>query len=145
VVVVIDNRRERYRAGQYAQASVELPDQAQRLQLPQGAIGQTSGQDYVWTVENGALRARIVITGRRDARAGKVEVTQGLAPDAVVLAARFDNLKEARRPGSSRSAPRRTRSARPRVGRPTAQVLSRGSAPCGSPASASPTRSSPRW
>jgi RND family efflux transporter MFP subunit len=94
VVVVIDNRQERFRAGQYAQASVELPDDTQRLQLPLGSVAQSSGQDYVWAMENGALVRRIVITGRRDVAHGKVEVIQGLAPDAVVLAARFDNLKE---------------------------------------------------
>ncbi|WP_280150595.1 efflux RND transporter periplasmic adaptor subunit [Piscinibacter sp. XHJ-5] len=94
VVVVLDNRGERFRAGQYAQASVELKDDTRRLNLPQSALGQASGQDFVWTVENGALVRRIVITGRRDPAHGRVEVTQGLAADSQVLAARFDNLKE---------------------------------------------------
>ncbi|HEV7914938.1 MAG TPA: efflux RND transporter periplasmic adaptor subunit, partial [Albitalea sp.] len=94
VVVVLDNRREQFRAGQYAQASVQLADDAQRLNLPLSAIGQSSGQDFVWTVEKDALVRRIVITGRKDPAHGRVEVTQGLAPDAQVLAARFDNLKE---------------------------------------------------
>ncbi|MFL6663110.1 MAG: efflux RND transporter periplasmic adaptor subunit, partial [Rhizobacter sp.] len=94
VVVVLDNRQERFRAGQYAQARVDLPDSTERLNLPQSAVGQASGQDYVWTMEHGALVRRIVITGRKDAARGRVEVTKGLAPDAQVLAARFDNLKE---------------------------------------------------
>ena len=37
---------------------------------------------------------RIVITGRRDPVAGRVEVTQGLSADQHVLGARFENLKE---------------------------------------------------
>jgi hypothetical protein len=32
--------------------------------------------------------------GRRDEREGRVEVLQGLSPAALVLAARFDNLRE---------------------------------------------------
>ena len=94
VVVVLDNQAERFRAGQYAQARVELADAAERLTVPSGAIGQASGQDFVWTLEKGALVRRIVVTGRRDAVSGRVEVSKGLAADAQVLAARFDNLKE---------------------------------------------------
>ena len=94
VVVVLDNQAERFRAGQYAQARVELADAAERLTVPSGAVGQASGQDFVWTLEKGALVRRIVVTGRRDATSGRVEVSKGLAADAQVLAARFDNLKE---------------------------------------------------
>lgn len=94
VVVVLDNKQEQFRAGQYAQASVKLADDATRLSLPSSAVGQASGQDFVWTVENNALVRRIVITGRRDVNNGRVEVTKGLTSDVTVLAARFDNLKE---------------------------------------------------
>jgi hypothetical protein len=45
-------------------------------------------------IENGSLVRRIVTTGRSDAREGRVEVLNGLEPDAQVLAARFDNLRE---------------------------------------------------
>lgn len=94
VVVVLDNPKEVYRAGQYASALVQLDDAAQRLTVPVAAVGQASGQDYVWTLENGALVRRIVITGRRDDVIGRVEVTQGLKPDVQLLAARYDSLKE---------------------------------------------------
>jgi membrane fusion protein, multidrug efflux system len=94
VVVVLDNKNEAFRAGQYAQARVRLSDDTQRLTLPSTAVGQASGQDYVWTVEKDALVRRIVITGRRDEIGGKVEITRGLAAGVQVLAARFDNLKE---------------------------------------------------
>ena len=36
-------------------------------------------------------------TGRRDNASGRVEVVQGLAPEAQLLAARFDNLREGAR------------------------------------------------
>ena len=94
VVVLLANPTEAFRAGQYASAVVLLDDSAHRLTLPVAAVGQTSGQDFVWTLEKGALVRRIVITGRRDDTTGRVEVTQGLNADAQVLAARFDTLKE---------------------------------------------------
>ena len=94
VVVLLPNPDEVFRAGQYASALVSLDDASQRLTVPAGSVGQASGQDFVWTVEKGALVRRLVITGRRDALNGRVEVTQGLAPDTQVVAARFDTLKE---------------------------------------------------
>lgn len=94
VVVALDNADERLRAGQYAQARVTLDDPTPRLTVPAEAISQAGGQDQVWTIENGALVRRIVITGRRDGAAGRVEVLRGLAPDVQLLATRFDNLKE---------------------------------------------------
>lgn len=94
VVVVLANPDEKFRAGQYASAVVMLDDAAQRLTVPIAAVGQASGQDYVWTVEKGVLVRRIVITGRRDSVGGRVEVTQGLTPELQVLGARFDSLKE---------------------------------------------------
>jgi RND family efflux transporter MFP subunit len=94
VVVLLPNADERFRAGQYASALVSLDDPAPRLTVPVTSVGQSSGQDFVWTVENGALVRRLVITGRRDASNGRVEVTKGLAADAQVLAARFDTLTE---------------------------------------------------
>jgi RND family efflux transporter MFP subunit len=94
VVVVLDNPDERLRAGQYAQAVVRLADPRRRLTLPIAAVSQSQGQEQVWTIEHGSLVRRIVVTGRKDAAAGRVEVLSGLAEDAVVLAASFDNLKE---------------------------------------------------
>lgn len=94
VVVVIANPDERLRAGQYASARVELADPTPRLTVPLEAIGQSSGQEQLWTIEHGRLVRRIVVTGRRDVAAGRVEILRGLPPDVPVLATRFDNLKE---------------------------------------------------
>lgn len=94
VVVLLPNPDEVFRAGQYASALVSLEDAAQRLTVPATSVGQASGQDFVWTVEKGALVRRIVITGRRDTVNGRVEVTQGLPSETQVVAARFDTLKE---------------------------------------------------
>ena len=94
VVAVLGNPDEVFRAGQYASATASIADAAQRLTVPASALGQTSGQDFVWVLDRGALVRRIVITGRRDAAGGVVEVTRGLAADAQVIAARFDGVKE---------------------------------------------------
>lgn len=97
VTVALDNPKETYRAGQYALARVVLPDAQQRLTLPASAIGSQSGQEHVWLIEGGVLARRAVITGRRDEAGSRVEVLQGVAADAQVLAARFDNLREGTR------------------------------------------------
>ncbi|WP_458232385.1 efflux RND transporter periplasmic adaptor subunit [Roseateles sp. P5_E8] len=94
VTLVLDNPKELYRAGQYAIAKVVLQDDTQRLTVPIAAISRNSGQEQVWMIEKGALVRRVVTTGRSDAREGRVEVLNGLKPEAQVLAARFDNLRE---------------------------------------------------
>jgi RND family efflux transporter MFP subunit len=116
VTIEVANAKEAFRAGQYALARVVLADSTPRLSLPISAIGNNFGQDYVWLIENGVLARRAVTTGRRDERAGRVEIVQGVAPGSQVLAARFDNLREGTK----------------------ASVQGRGSASVASAASASP-------
>jgi len=94
VVVVLDNQGERFRAGQYAQAQVSIADTSERMTVPLAAVGQASGQDFVWAIEKEALVRRIVVTGRRDVASGRIEVLKGLVPETQILAMRFDNLKE---------------------------------------------------
>jgi RND family efflux transporter MFP subunit len=94
VTIELPNPEETLRGGQYAVAGVTLDDPTQRLTVPATAVGQTSGQDHVWVIENGALARRAVMVGRRDALEGRVEVLQGLQPGSLVLAARFENLRE---------------------------------------------------
>ncbi|RQO58586.1 efflux RND transporter periplasmic adaptor subunit [Paucibacter sp. KBW04] len=94
VTLELSNPQESLRAGQYALARVQLPDETQRLSLPETALSSNSGQEQVWLIENGALLRRIVTTGRRDVREGRVEILNGLNEQAQVLGARFDNLRE---------------------------------------------------
>jgi membrane fusion protein (multidrug efflux system) len=94
VVVQLPNPKETLRAGQYAVAQVTLGDAQPRLTVPLGAVGSASGQEFVWTIEDGKLLRRTVVTGRHDPLRGRTEVLEGLKPDAFVLGARFDNLRE---------------------------------------------------
>lgn len=94
VTIGLDNPKERLRAGQYAIARATLADDTERLTLPATAVGNTSGQDHVWVIDNGALARRAVTLGRRDEREGRVEILQGVTPAHQVLAARFENLRE---------------------------------------------------
>jgi RND family efflux transporter MFP subunit len=94
VTIELANPQERLHAGQYALARALLPDDADRLTLPASAIGNASGQDHVWVIEAGQLARRAVTVGRRDPRVGRLEILQGVSPSSLVLAARFDNLRE---------------------------------------------------
>lgn len=113
VTIALPNPQERLRAGQYALARVVLADAAPRLTVPIPAITSVSGQDHVWVLEGGLLARRAVTIGRRDEAGGRAEVLGGLTADALVLAARFDNLREGARavvveravPVSAASAP----------------------------------------
>lgn len=94
VTVELANPQERLRAGQYATATATLSDGVPRWVLPLAAVGTTSGQHHVWTVADGKLQRRAVTLGRRDEANARVEVLDGLPPQATVLAARFDNLRD---------------------------------------------------
>jgi membrane fusion protein, multidrug efflux system len=94
VTIELANPKELLRAGQYALARATLTDNTDRLTLPAAAVGNTSGQDHVWLIENGVLARRAVTVGRRDPREGRVEVLNGVSAQSQVLAARFDNLRE---------------------------------------------------
>jgi RND family efflux transporter MFP subunit len=94
VTIDVPNPKEQLRAGQYALVRATLADPVDRLTLPLAAVGNASGQDHVWLIENGTLVRRAVMLGRRDEREARVEVLQGVSAGSQVLAARFDNLRE---------------------------------------------------
>jgi RND family efflux transporter MFP subunit len=97
VTVALANAGERLRAGMYGVARVVVADQVERLTLPDAALVGQGGQFGVWVIADGRLARRSVTLGRQDPANGRTEVLTGLAPDAQVLAARFDNLREGAR------------------------------------------------
>ncbi len=94
VAVTLDNADEALRAGQYAVARTSLATDAPRMTVPVQALVNVSGQDYVWVIEGGALARRAVTTGLRDGAKGRVEVLKGVTAESIVLALKFDNLRE---------------------------------------------------
>jgi RND family efflux transporter MFP subunit len=94
VFVGIPNPDGALRGGMFATGRIGLAASAPVATLPAAAIRSEGGQTFVWTVDGGKLVKRIVIVGRRDDDAGRIEVKTPLPADARVLSARFDNLKE---------------------------------------------------
>jgi RND family efflux transporter MFP subunit len=94
VYVGIPNADGALRGGMFATGRIALAASAPVATLPATAVRVEAGQTYVWTVENGKLVKRLVVTGRRDEAAGRIEVKTDLPQDVQVLAAKFDNLKD---------------------------------------------------
>ena len=93
VYVGIPNPDAALRGGMFATGRIALAASLPVATLPATAVRTEGGQTFVWTVEGGKLVRRMVVTGRRDDAAGRVEVKTEL-PDVPVLSARFDNLKD---------------------------------------------------
>jgi membrane fusion protein (multidrug efflux system) len=94
VYVGIPNEDRSLRGGMFATGRIALAADAPAPTLPQTAIRTEAGQTFVWSIDNGKLVRRIVVIGRRDDEAGRVEVKTPLPADLSILAARFDNLKD---------------------------------------------------
>ena len=94
VYVGIPNADRSLRGGMFATGRIALAAAVAVPTLPQAAIRTEAGQTFVWTIEAGKLVRRIVVVGRRDDEAGRIEVKTALPAGAPILAARFDNLKD---------------------------------------------------
>lgn len=79
----VDNAGGRLRAGQFAEATVELDSYRQALVVPAGAIVEFAGTEKVWKVADGRCREHRVQTGER--REGWVEIVDGLSAGDVIL------------------------------------------------------------
>lgn len=97
VVVALPNPGLRLRAGTYALARVDLPDDTPRLTLPLSALAGPAADPQVWLLADGRLVRRPVTLGRRDEAGGRVELLAGVTEHDQVLAARFENLREGAR------------------------------------------------
>lgn len=79
----VDNGGGRLRAGQFAEATVEIDPERQALVVPEGAIVEFAGTEKVWKVSEGLCREQAVQTGER--REGWVEIVAGLSAGDVIL------------------------------------------------------------
>ncbi len=104
VYVGIPNADGSLRGGMFATGRIALAADRPAPTLPQTAIRTEAGQSYIWAIEGGKLGRRIVTLGRRDDEAGTIELKTTLAPDLLIHANRFDNLKDGA-PAIVRAAP----------------------------------------
>jgi membrane fusion protein, multidrug efflux system len=94
VYVGIPNTDGSLRGGMFATGRISLATGAPVPTLPATSLRTEAGQAFVWTLEDGKLVKRNVVTGGRDDAADRVEIRTALPASARVLAARFDNLKD---------------------------------------------------
>jgi RND family efflux transporter MFP subunit len=114
IYVSLPNEDSILKAGMFAKVALITMPTTELSSLPASAVRVESGQHYVWVIADGKLARRNVAVGRRDEREQLVEITSGLTADDVVLATKFDNLKDGLAakvvevPGDSKLADRRT-------------------------------------
>ncbi|MGH6609103.1 MAG: efflux RND transporter periplasmic adaptor subunit [Burkholderiaceae bacterium] len=94
VYVSLANEDSLLKAGMFARVSLTTSAETEVPALPLSAVRTEGGQSHVWVIADEKLARRPVSIGRRDERAQFVEVMSGLAPNEVVLATKFDNLKD---------------------------------------------------
>lgn len=94
IYVSLPNEEALLKAGMFAKVVLTTVPEAEAPSLPMSAVRSDGQQSYVWVIADGKLARRDIATGRRDERAQLIEVTSGLAPSDVVLATKFDNLKD---------------------------------------------------
>jgi multidrug efflux pump subunit AcrA (membrane-fusion protein) len=94
VFVQIPNPDAVLRGGMFATGRIRLAAGAPVPTLPDTAIRVEAGQNYIWGIDNGKLLRRIVVIGKRDEAAGRIEVKTELPPSMLILATHFDNLKD---------------------------------------------------
>src|SRR5215203_423873 len=94
IYVALTNEESLLKTGMFARVLLTTTPEVEVTALPLSALRTEGGQTFVWVVANGQLARRTVAIGKRDERAQFVEITSGLAPGEVVLATKFDNLKD---------------------------------------------------
>lgn len=103
----VDNADGALRGGMFAQGELVLDQSAPSPTVPTSAIRNDSGVSYVLVVEQGRLVRHTVTLGLKADDGSYVEVRDGLAAGAQVLAARIDALQDGSRVviASSAAAP----------------------------------------
>lgn len=94
IYVSLANEDSLLKVGMFARVLLTISPEAEVTALPLSAVRSESGQSFVWVVADDKLARRNVVTGKRDERAQLVEIISGLAPSEIVLATKFDNLKD---------------------------------------------------
>jgi membrane fusion protein (multidrug efflux system) len=96
VYISVNNADGALRGGMFAKGQITTTKNAARPLLPLAALRKDGAKDVVYRVDNGTVALQPVTLGLRSEDDGMVEVLDGLAPGAIVLAAPLDGVK----PGS---------------------------------------------
>jgi membrane fusion protein, multidrug efflux system len=96
VYISVNNADGALRGGMFAKGQITTTKNAARPLLPIAALRKDGAKDIVYRVDKGTISAQPVTLGLRSEDDGMVEVLDGLAPGAIVLAAPLDGVK----PGS---------------------------------------------
>ena len=94
IYVSLSNDESLLKAGMFARVLLTIAPEVEVPALPLSAVRTEAAQTFVWVVADEKLARRNIVVGKRDERAQLVEITSGLAPGEVVLATKFDNLKD---------------------------------------------------
>jgi len=94
VYVSLTNEDSLLKAGMFARVMLTIVPEVELQTLPLAALRSDAGGTYVWLIADGKLIRRNVGVGKRDERAQLVHITEGLSAADVVLATKFDNLKD---------------------------------------------------
>ncbi|HEY8622359.1 MAG TPA: efflux RND transporter periplasmic adaptor subunit [Casimicrobiaceae bacterium] len=94
VFVRIPNPDAALRGGMFATGRVRLDAGNPVPTLRDTAIRSEAGKSFVWAIDHGKLRRKIVVIGKRDEATGRTELKTELPPGMLILSSRFDNLKD---------------------------------------------------
>lgn len=94
VLIAVANPDEALKAGMFATGTIAIDKTGPVPTLPADAVRAAGSDSHVWVIADGKLHKRSVRTGRRDEEAGRIEIVSGVDGKDIVLAARFDNLRE---------------------------------------------------
>jgi RND family efflux transporter MFP subunit len=94
IYVSLSNEDSLLKAGMFARVLMTVAPEIEVPALPLSAVRTEAAQPFVWVLADDRLARRNIVIGQRDERAQLVEVTSGLGSGEVVLATKFDNLKD---------------------------------------------------
>ena len=93
IFVTLPNVDASLKGGMFASGKLAVAGKAAVNALPIAAVREEGGQSFVFTIKDGKLERKPVTLGLRNTEKGYVEVREGLADGAQVVAVKTDGLK----------------------------------------------------
>jgi len=93
IFVTLSNQDASLKGGMFANGRLAVAGKAAVNALPLAAIREEGGQSFVFAVKDGKLERKPVTLGLKSTERGMVEVREGLAEGAQVVAVKADGLK----------------------------------------------------